>query len=471
MSQNQPKVFGRMVDDDRVNELIAAYSDGTATDEQCEELSKLIATSPEVCDYYIAHSALVSQLVTYSNSSEYGPRKSEKIKPPVSKSRRLVGWTVAIAASIVIVVTSIYTFRRPDENSLTGASAEVVGQLQTDLASGESSAALSNTDIIVGRQVSFDRGNYRVLLTNGVKLSVAGPASFTIVDSMQCRLAEGRLTADVPDTAKGFCVVTADADIVDQGTRFGVAVSPESGTDIAVFEGRVDVASMSQEKTLFIGRAASVAKNGTMSRLQTVKPDTFEAPRVSGSKTKPTILSVSDNIRSADEFGFYRIVPQGFGEDQPAYVDREHQWNGVDEGGLPKELLGGDYVMPFNSDKHEEEIQMTLTLSQVANLYVLFDDRVETPQWLIRDFVRTGEKVGQDEGGVIQGFKTGKRTTVGPGNSIDSVFSVWQRREPVVGIVTLEGLWDTLPVTQDAEEIGLNERSMFGIVAVPVSAP
>lgn len=41
--------------------------------------------------------------------------------------------------------------------------------------------------------------------------------------------------------------------------------------------------------------------------------------------------------------GFYRIVHAGFGEEQLAYVDRVHQWNGVDEQGLPSELLGGEY--------------------------------------------------------------------------------------------------------------------------------
>ncbi len=465
-NENQPRPFGSMVTDEKVRELVAAYTSGAASEQQQAELSDLITTSPEVCDYFIAHSAIVSQLLTYSSKFDDDSQRPVLADPPLSKRRKTVGWIAAAALLLGIVISGVFAYRQVNQGD-PSLGPEPVGEMQTRFAGGES-PAISTVNLMAGERVSIETGTCQVSLAKGVKLSFTAPASFTMVDAMHCRLWEGRLTADVPEAAKGFRVGTSHADIVDHGTRFGVAASPETGTDIAVFEGRVDIASANQKRTLSVGRAASIAADGAMSRLQVVKPDTFESPADADGLLESTIISVSDNIRSAEEYGFYRIVPQGFGEDQPAYVDRDHQWNGVDADGLPDELIGGDYIMPFNSDKRVKEIRITLNLAREANLFILFDDRAATPDWLRRDFVDTGKKAGQDEGGIVPGFKTGKRTATGSGNSIDSVFSVWRRRAPVVGEVALKGLLGK----EQRDGSGLpSERSMYGIVIVPLSKP
>ena len=54
MSNKQKKAFGKMAHDQRVEELVGAYLDDTATAEQRSELSDLIVESAEVCDFFIA---------------------------------------------------------------------------------------------------------------------------------------------------------------------------------------------------------------------------------------------------------------------------------------------------------------------------------------------------------------------------------------------------------------------------------
>ncbi|HMO16414.1 MAG TPA: iron dicitrate transport regulator FecR, partial [Pirellulaceae bacterium] len=120
---------------------------------------------------------------------------------------------------------------------------------------------------------------------------------------------------------------------------------------------------------------------------------------------------------------YYRVIPRGFREDCRSYVDRDHEWNGLDERGLPPFMVGGDYVMTFNDDKIVTEIEIAVTLSQPATLYVLLDDRVEPPEWLKRDFVDTNWDVGSDDGWPDGDISTG----IGPGVSIDHVCSVWKR--------------------------------------------
>lgn len=464
MNKNKPpELFGDMIADKQARDLVDACVSGVATEEQRDQLSRLIVESPEVCDYYIAQCTMVSQLLTYSKDVPEVKPEPPTIERPQTRGHMIAGWFVAIAASVLIAVIVNYSQWDTPKNVVNVAQSEVVGEMLSEIGIKESKPVA----LMMGQPISVEKGSREVRLLNNVSFSVAAPASFVIESANQCRVWQGRMTVSVPEDAKGFRVVTDHADIVDTGTRFGLAVNSETGTDVAVFEGRVDLASQRQEKRLEVGRAANIATDGTMSRMQLVKIDTFEASNRSEDSQESTLSSVRDNIHSDDVFGYYRIVPNGFGEEQPAYVDRDHQWNGVTADGLPRELLGGDYIMPFNNDKVEQDIEVTITLSREADLYVLFDKRGEAPKWLTNGFVDTGEEAGQDEGGEVPGFKTHKRTTIGSGVSIDAVFSVWKSRKPLKGDVTLGGLWNEKP---DSAITTGAEISMYGVVAVPVSS-
>lgn len=451
-------VFGSALEDKHVRDLVAARLNGTASSQQVAELSEIIVSRPEVRDYFVAHSVLVGQLTTYAGTAE------NDASPAVIAAGAGGSWMagrVGIMAFVIIAFGLVsYLFLDFDRTPLTSnpSAQEIVGEIQ------QTSNGNQVKSLVAGETVSIEDGDCKVTLDNGVKLVVQSPASFVVENQMRCRLWNGRLTADVSPQAIGFRVITKHADIVDQGTRFGVAVEPDSGTNIAVFEGQVDVAS--HDQPLQVGRAVSISSDGTLSRLQLVTPATFESSENSAGRVESTIRSVRDNIRSVEELGFYRIVPRGFGEDRPAYVDRIHQWNGVDSKGLPKELLQADYVMPFNDDKLKEDFEITLSLARKANVFVLFDDRNAIPNWLKQDFADTGLNVGQDEGRVPWN-ETLLETAIGSGNSIDNEFSVWKSRVPMSGEVTLQGPFNGVDARQHSDW-QKNKRSMYGVLAVPV---
>lgn len=89
--------------------------------------------------------------------------------------------------------------------------------------------------------VRLAAGMAKIDFTNGASVTVTGPVDFEIVDAMNTRLHSGSLSANIPDTAHGFEVLTEAAQVVDLGTAFGVSVSDNGVTDIAVFEGKVEV--------------------------------------------------------------------------------------------------------------------------------------------------------------------------------------------------------------------------------------
>ena len=69
---------------------------------------------------------------------------------------------------------------------------------------------------------------------------------------------EGIATFQVPESAKGFTVDTADAEVIDLGTAFGLTKRIGEETDVCVFEGEVEVAG----KLIRAGEAVSANQDG-----------------------------------------------------------------------------------------------------------------------------------------------------------------------------------------------------------------
>jgi hypothetical protein len=138
-------------------------------------------------------------------------------------------------------------------------------------------------------------------------------------------------------------------------------------------------------------------------------------------------------------------------------VDGNHQWNGVDESGIPEFLLGADYIMPFNVDKSADKLEVTLSLAQPATVYVLFDDRGPAPSWLRDQFIDTGCDIGLDEYHRVG--RASRRLARGPGVGVDRTFSIWKRDCPVAGTVVLGPRGGTRA----------RGRAMYGIAVAPLT--
>jgi hypothetical protein len=209
-----------------------------------------------------------------------------------------------------------------------------------------------------------------------------------------------------------------------------------------------------------------IDRRGTTSRIVSISSDRFNnrpdyhAPKVA----RPLLISaVSDNIeRDAGAWNYYEIVHGGMQEDAKAFVDRdEHEWNGFDAGSMPRFLSGGDYVKTFNSDKFGRDIEIFVTIEHSCKLYILLDDRIEPPAWLVKRFRDTGLDIGVDVGrfyrDVDNVFMDDRLPGVGPGVSVDDRVSIWECDILAPEVVHLGAT-------------GATHRwvNMYGIVAVPL---
>lgn len=119
----------------------------------------------------------------------------------------------------------------------------------------------------LGHRVSYelDAGAIRLQMRGGGIVSMAAPASFTVVDANTIQLTSGKLAARLPDKDSELLVRAGDLEIRDLGTAFGVTATEEGEVDLAVFDGSVavrssDGVSNAREDTLFAGDAISASE-------------------------------------------------------------------------------------------------------------------------------------------------------------------------------------------------------------------
>jgi hypothetical protein len=319
--------------------------------------------------------------------------------------------------------------------------------------------------------VRLDSGTARLSLPNVGYVIVEGPAEFTVLEPKRARLNKGRIKMRVTQpSGRGFVVETPDGDVTDLGTEFGLDVADGRETGLVVFEGAVDLRVAEARATeparieRFVGGEGAVFnKEGRLDRIVSVvtgNQATFQLPtNADDSQNERIIASVADNFRRADTKKFYEIVPGGLREDALAYADRKHQWNGIQSDGIPTYLVGAEYVKTFNEDLATANRKIYLTLARPAKLYLFFDVRGETPEWLRRDFRNTGDRIGLDAAPNNMPQYRNRDQQIGAGNSVDEQFAVWEQVVETPGTVVLE----SNPVAPAD-----HSRAMYGIAAVAI---
>lgn len=265
------------------------------------------------------------------------------------------------------------------------------------------------------------------------QIVIDGPAEFDMIGPMRARMSRGRVNVHVTKASgRGFVLETPYGNVTDLGTEFGIDLSKEGQAGLVVFDGEVDLRvpsnSVSDQpivERLTQGDGVLFDKTGAVNPIGAIRRDGVKSfalcsDDVSTDKEDgPVIVNVTDNLREAGSRKFYEIVPGGFERGAYVYVDRFFTFKK-----LPDELSflnGADYVKMFNDDRYYEDLKVSVTLARPAKLYVIFDSRLNVPDWLSSDFRQLPDVVwfaGSNTRTSTFRFTTG--------------FSVWERivKEP-----------------------------------------
>ena len=329
--------------------------------------------------------------------------------------------------------------------------------------------------LLPGERIRIDSGQVEIVFDTGVELVIAGRADAVIESDMRVVGKLGKFSARVSDRGRGFTIETPATDVIDLGTEVGVEIDSFGGTKVAVFQGEVDLlydgdrtgrsaeTAQNQPERLRVGEAVQIDAAGERTRLVAVASNDFPTHGSDRNFQDPRpvlFAAVRDNLRSPSNKKFYRVIHGGLFDDARAYVDRNHEWNGLDSHGLPTPLRGADYVMPFNDDKFVTGFELTLEMAAPCTLYIFFNNNMTTPDWLVASFEDTGIDLGLDE--AFGRYSGDASLATGGGMSIDRTFSVWARTIDRAGEIRLGGV--DKPANKDA---GWN---MYGIAATPIPA-
>jgi hypothetical protein len=240
-----------------LDEAVAAVCHGTVSDEQAQALNGLLRSDPAARDEYIFRVELHVRLgsdpdlfvavtppsdrAPASGSLRGQPQKVAPLRPLRRRRRRVLGWAMALAACVAILVSGWWGWHGVRQEERKGATSKAVAMLSRAV----DAQWTSSRDVPrVGAPLDpgwlrLKSGLVQVVFYSGARVVIEGPAEFEILSSSDASCRVGRLTAEVPPQARGFRIATPQMSVTDLGTVFGLEVK-EAATELHVFKGSVE---------------------------------------------------------------------------------------------------------------------------------------------------------------------------------------------------------------------------------------
>ncbi len=442
--------------------LLAAVLKGAASPDQTARLRELMGADASLRAEYVAQ--MRAHALLQWSAGTVSPEQKPVAAVVAFPERRWGRWLAAVAA---VGLIGFFISQRPAEKPKQPGGMvklEVLEATQRGGVDGGSIPITTGMELSVS-DLQMPEGSFRFRLGSGVVVGVTGPAELQFFNPMHLRVIRGKVTADVGEKGKGFIVDTAQTRVVDLGTRFGVDVADSGHTDVVVFQGEVELyeagtnggaKGTSSVSKLVEGEAVRVNVAKEVSRISSISsgPEGDDEWSTSGvSDGLSAISAVHDNLHNPKSNYYYRILRGGMREDARAFIAKRHEWNGLDESGLPDWLVGADLVQTFPAGDRNGSLQITVTAAMPTELYLIVDSRVAAPSWLTDGFQDTGARIGLENAPLPDsGIDTGR----GPGNGNLAPFAVWKRVLPKAGDYVL-----------GAPPLGPEDRPhwMYGIAA------
>ena len=239
---------------DPLDEALESLLDGSADKDERILIQKALKRDPEFRARYLAlmetEAMIVSEFPAVDLPDWTGARKYDKA---------LGSWrTGAGIAALLLLSFAAWWLAigsRPDrdqdgrmtgpvsgdqdfEGSLVVSTAKITGLDTRTATFGGTAVALGQrleTGLLKCRDGSMD-----ITFDSGAIIKLQGPASLHIESEIRVTLIVGAMTANVPEPAHGFEILTPSSFLRDHGTTFSVSVIDDRATDLHVLEGLVE---------------------------------------------------------------------------------------------------------------------------------------------------------------------------------------------------------------------------------------
>ena len=257
--------------------LLAAASEGRASDEEIDRLQQLLMADLDATDHYLDYVDTHANLADASVGAEVVPF-------PVSRRPQIWQFIGAIAALILVALFS-WSLLQPEPKSTEQPNyIAIVTHAEGALWEGEDASVIIGSALTPG-MIELCEGRVELELNSGVQVALEGQTRFRLVDAKHGVLEEGMLSANVPPEGLGFTVDTPQMEVVDLGTRFGLNVT-KVASEVHVFDGEVEATlqrdtQRSQTELLTTSHTRRAQADNPELEAVAFDPERFVAPPIS----------------------------------------------------------------------------------------------------------------------------------------------------------------------------------------------
>jgi|GEM_PF-632203 len=245
--------------------LIESMIDGQNTDQTRQELAALIRDDPDARDIYIRQCQLHAMLAWEHGvlpSVEFDTLQVRSAPKRAHNARSYLPYLGVSLIAMLVLVGGVAFWNdwstdhvdnpiaennagNPLPHVIEWENREEVGSIVKShgarLVASETNRPLNVGDVIRIGQYTLDSGFIELAFNVEATAIIEAPASFELKSGMLMILNRGVLSARVGAAGKGFSVHTPTANVIDYGTEFAVEVFNDTGSEVHVFEGEVDV--------------------------------------------------------------------------------------------------------------------------------------------------------------------------------------------------------------------------------------
>lgn len=238
-----------------MTELLHRHLLNASTPEEAKELERELLQSPKLRAQYLRATRMDAALY-----EEFSRRQMPAASPVV-----VLPWrSMLVAAAAVLLVAFIWRGLIAPSPTSPAAQIEVATLVDARDCRWKGEKIFQEDERLTHEVMHLQSGVALIEFDAGARLALTGPASLEIKDRNSARLLHGAASVRCEDGAEGFILLTPTSTVIDLGTEFGVAVSPDGATAVEVLDGVVEVAGAlppSNATTRVLGAGEAIKLN------------------------------------------------------------------------------------------------------------------------------------------------------------------------------------------------------------------
>ena len=216
-------------------EKIDRALEGLLSTKDLAQLQSEVVTDSSLRSLYVERAWLHGRL---QSQREVLPKLLASAQRPSALPSSVLKWGAVASVAVLGLGLFFFSFgRRPAKSN-----PPVATLIEARDCRWEGSELPTNQGAKLGvGTLSLAEGLATLQFESGATVTLEAPSKLSVISKMHCRLLDGSAVAEVPQSAHGFTIDTAEMEVVDLGTKFGLTSSQFGSSHVIVFQGKVEV--------------------------------------------------------------------------------------------------------------------------------------------------------------------------------------------------------------------------------------